>query len=103
MTDEAERPEDAARRFAHRVVELEAKLSRYREAIELWDALDLRENQQVVSATLLAKLQDFENNTVAISTAVTDGCDWIEQIGLINTAMIIVNQTNITRDDDDDD
>lgn len=94
-----ERPEDALRRIAGECVELKAKLDRYREAIELWDALELLENQQVASATLMAKVQDFENNTIAISTSATEGCDWIDQIGLINTAMILISQTRIVRDD----
>lgn len=81
--------------------ELRAWRLRYTEAAELWDALELRDNQQVASATLLAKVQDYENNMVAISTAATDGCDWIDQIGLINTALVIINQTQITKDDDD--
>lgn len=99
MTDAEETTEDALRRIAQ---EFEAFKQRYREAIELWDALELRENQQVSSATLLAKLTDFERNTIAISTAATDGCDWIDQIGLINTALIMINQVRISKDEDDE-
>lgn len=91
---------DSMKHAANLRAELDEYKAKYREAAELWDALELRDNQHVASATLLAKVQDFENNTVAISTAATDGCDWIDQIGLINTTMIMIQQTRICRDDD---
>lgn len=73
----------------------EEKLRRYQEAIELWDALDLEDNQQVVAAVLVGKLKDFDSGIVAISIGNTNGMDWVDQVGLLEAARIISHQEPI--------
>lgn len=69
------------------------------EAEDLWVALDLRENQQVLEAVLIAKVSDFDTGITSISMSNTDGVDWIDQVGLIGAAKIIISQAPIEKDD----
>lgn len=66
---------------------LRAELDKYREAHELWDALELSNGEQVSEATLIAKVTDFDSGVTAITMSVTDGCDWVTQIGLYQWAL----------------
>lgn len=102
MKDETESVEDALRRTSKQCLELQAWQQKYREAAEMWDALELDENQQVAQAVLIAKVTDFESGHVNISMSNSDGVDWIEQVGLIETARIMSIQTPIVRREDDD-
>lgn len=99
MSNETERPEDTVRRFAGMIQDLESWKAKYREAAELWDALELRDNDQVTDATLIAKIQDFDAGYVNISTASSDGCDWITQLGLFEAWRGICIETRIERRD----
>jgi hypothetical protein len=81
----------------------EAELVQYREARELWDALELKANQHVVHAQLLAKVKDFETGHVSVSMSNSDGMDWMDQVALIHTASIINQQTYIEQGDGRDD
>ena len=110
MTDETERPEDTVRRFAGQmelyektVQELQAWRSKYREAAEMWDALELEENQQVTQVVMIAKIADFDSGYVNVGMSASDGVDWIDQVGLIETARIMSYQKSIVRADGDDD
>lgn len=100
MTDDTELPEDTVRRFAAKIVELEAWQAKYREAAELWEALELRDNDQVTDATLIAKIQDFDTGYVNVSTSSSDGCDWITQLGLFEAWRGMCIETRIERRDD---
>lgn len=100
MSDETERPEDTVRRFALEIHDLEAWKRKYTEAAELWDALELKGNQQVKDAVLIGKIVDFERNIVSITMSVTDGVDWMDQIGIIETAKIMCAQAPLESDDD---
>jgi hypothetical protein len=87
MADETERPEDMVRRFAFQIQELEAWRAKYREAAELWDALELKNNQHVVGAILIAKGKDFVTGNVVMTTARTDDVDWVDKIGMTRVAL----------------
>jgi hypothetical protein len=100
VADYIERPEDTVRRFAKKIVELEAWQARYREAADLWDGLRLRDNDQVVSATMIAKISDFESGSVNVGTSCSDGTDWIEQLGLFEAWKGMCVETRIERRDD---
>jgi len=102
MTDETERPEDTVRRFAARIGELEAWQTRYKEAAELWDALELKKNDQVTDALLIARVADFEKGGTALSMSTTDGVDWIIQLGMIHAAEMVMQADDPQRSDDDD-
>lgn len=91
MSDETERPEDTARRFAGQIQELEAWKAKYSEAAELWDALDPAEGQRIVSAVLIGKMVSFEGDTredraPTISISATDDVDWMDQMGIVDSA-----------------
>lgn len=77
-----------------------------REALELWESLDVRKSDQISGAVLIAKLYDFEQGLAQISISATDGVDWVDQIGLISAAATMSAQDPIIpskpRDDDDD-
>lgn len=75
---------------------------KYQEAADLWDGLEIQDNQHVISGVLLAKIRDFERDVVILSMANTNGCDWIDQMGIMETAKLICIQTPITQGDDDD-
>lgn len=78
--------------------------TKYREAIELWDALNMKDNQHIDKAILIAKVVDFEKNDGPMITAsVTDGVDWVDEWGLIASWQAISNsQKEYTTEDDDD-
>lgn len=103
MTDETERPEDTVRRFAAQIQELLAWQAKYREAAELWEALNVGNNQHVDKALLIAKVIDFEKGGgPSITASVTDGVDWVDEWGLIASWQAISNSSKeyITEEDD---
>lgn len=64
---------------------------RYTEAAELWDALDPGEGQHVVSAVLVGKLVKVDGETAedrapTISISSTDDVDWMDQMGILDSA-----------------
>lgn len=75
------------------------------EAMELWDALNLRPGQQVMSAMLIGKVVDLsegkEGNPPSISIAATDGTDWIDQAGLLKAASDLTSSGQFFQEDDD--
>lgn len=102
MTDETERPEDTVRRFAQQIGELLSWQQKYREAAELWDALDIENDDQVLEAVLIAKLGNFEKGRVEISISASDSIDWIGQLGLLEAARVMSYQKPIIGSDDDE-
>lgn len=91
MADETERPEDTVRRFAQQIEELKAWQRKYTEAAELWDALEPSPDQHVVSAVLIGKMVKLTGDTVedrapSISISATDDVDWMDQMGIIDSA-----------------
>ena len=76
------------------------------EAMDLWDALNLKPGQQVMSAMLIAKIGDFnegkEDQPPSISVAATDGTDWIDQGGLLKAAMDLTSASQFYRTDEDE-
>jgi|GEM_PF-3827136 len=89
--NEMERPEDTVRRFAQKIVELEAWQAKYREAADLWEELQPEEGQQIVSAVLIGKLVNFggdtkEDRAPYVSVSRTDDMDWMDQMGIIDAA-----------------
>lgn len=99
MSDETERPEDALRRIAGKCMELEQWKAKYREAAELWEALELTNNQQVIGGVLLAKVKDFDDGVVSMSMSNTDDVDWVDQIGIMRVCTLIMENSPIERDD----
>jgi hypothetical protein len=100
MSDATERPEDTVRRFALQIQELEAWKAKYREAAELWEALEAKDSQQVTEAMLIAKLVDFEETGPAgtvVSASHTDGCDWVNQLGLVAAWQLITNSDGVEK------
>jgi len=79
--------------------ELRAWKARYAEAADLWKGLDLEPNDQVTSATMIAKISDFESGTVNVGTAASDGTDWVEQLGLFEAWRGMCIETRIERRD----
>lgn len=71
------------------------------QAEELWEALDLRDNDQVTDAVLIAKVADFEDGATALVIAATDGVDWVTQLGMIHGALNIMGQQQLSRRDDE--
>lgn len=73
-------------------------------AMDLWDALELKEGQQVMSAMLVAKVVDLsegkENAPPSISIAATDGTDWIDQAGLLKTATDLTSSGQFYQEDE---
>lgn len=100
MSDATERPEDTIRRLAAECQELLAWKTRYAEAADLWDGLDLHPNDQVTAATLIAKISDFDTGFVNVATAASDGTDWVEQLGLFAAWKGMCIETRIERRDD---
>lgn len=100
MTDGTESTEDALRRIAGKCVELEAWQQKYREAAELWDALNLSENGQVTHAVLIVKEIDFDTGITRISTCASDGTDWVDQLGMYEACKLISAEKGM--DDDGD-
>lgn len=100
MTDETERPEDTVRRFAQQINELLEWQAKYRDAADLWDGLELSDNDQVVSATLIAKIQDFQSGHTNVGTSASNGTDWVEQLGLFQAWKGLCVETRIERRDD---
>ncbi len=98
--NETERPEDTVRRFALQIQELEAWKAKYREAADLWDGLEMRDNDQATDVAIIAKIQDFETGHVNVVAATTDGCDWVTQLGLFEAWRGICIETRIERRDD---
>lgn len=95
MSDATERPEDTVRRFAQKIEELLAWQSKYREAAELWEALDVSDGQMVASAVLIGKLMKMEGTdeerAPTVSIAATDDVDWMNQLGIIDAAYDFVH------------
>lgn len=75
--------------------ELRAWKRKYQEAANLWDALEAEEDQVIASAVLIGKLMKLEGNeeekkpTVSISA--TDDVDWMNQLGIIDSAYDFVH------------
>lgn len=60
--------------------------------------LDLEDGDLVASAVLLAKVVD-ENGNVSVGIGPSDGCSWLEQLGLVSAADSLVRQGFERRDD----
>jgi hypothetical protein len=73
--------------------------------MQLWDALNLKEGQQVMSAMLIAKVVDLregkEDNPPSISIAASEGADWIDQAGLLKTATDLTSAGQFFQEDED--
>lgn len=82
----------------------ESKLKQYREAIELWDALNIKPGYYVDKAILIAKLINFEKSGMVVITAsVTDGVDWVDEWGLVSSWQAIsYSQKEYDTEGDDD-
>lgn len=65
------------------------------EADQLWNALQLQNNEQVIGAVLVAKVKNFDTGTTIISTAVTDDVDWVDQVGIMRAGTLIVERAPI--------
>jgi hypothetical protein len=81
--------------------EKDALLAGHSEAIELWDALELGENDQVTGSVLIVKVADFAKGTVNIASSAGDGTDWIDQLGLFEAWRTMNFQTPILGNDDE--
>jgi hypothetical protein len=68
----------------------------------MWDALELEDNQQASQVIMVAKIADFDTGFVNVGMSCSDGVDWIDQVGLIETAKIMSYQKRIIRDGEDD-
>lgn len=86
-----ERPEDAARRMAGELIQLQQK---YKEAMELWDALELEPGDIVLDAVLVARSQNVDREGTCISLAATDGVDFSRQLGMLHEGIIIMQHTD---------
>lgn len=64
------------------------------EAQALWKELNLHDNDQVTDAVLVAKIADFKRGGVAVSMSVTDGVDWVTQLGMLHAGLGIMNQNS---------
>jgi hypothetical protein len=66
------------------------------ESVEIWKALELKEGDQIEAATLVAKVVDFgdvdKTSSIGISIAITDGCDWVTQQGLLAAALDLIRE-----------
>jgi hypothetical protein len=82
------------------LAELRAWKVKYREAAEMWDSLELRDNDQVTDAVMIAKVSDFESGSVTTITGTTDGTDWVTQLGLFEAWKGMNIETRIERRDD---
>lgn len=72
------------------------------EAEDLWNALELREGDTVVEALLIAKVVNFEKGGPPnISTSSTDGLDWIQRAGLVETARDLFKSTGFEKAEED--
>lgn len=83
------------------IAELRDWKRKYTEAAELWDALELRQGQQVKDAMMIGKIVDFEKGITSISLSNTDGMDWVDQLGLLEAARLASTQSPLEPDDDD--
>lgn len=74
------------------------------EADKLWEGLDLEPGEMVSGAMLIAKVTNFESGGTIVSFETAKGMDFIEQIGLLRAASIIVEPAdgNGLRLQDDD-
>jgi len=73
---------------------LRAQVTQYKEAMSLWDALDVEDGQQVVEAVVIAKVFTWDpdkNLPPSMSIAATDGMDWIQQYGMLHAAIALQN------------
>jgi|SRR6187549_1447192 len=89
-----------ANELAQEVAELKAWQSKYKEAAELWDALEAKDSQQVTEAILIAKIVDFEQSGpegTVVSASYTDGCDWVNQLGLMAAWQLITNSDGVEK------
>lgn len=89
---------DAAAASRAKANELEKQLeallawqAKYREAAELWDSLEPADGQQIVSAVLIGKMVNFEGESKedrapTISISSTDDVDWMDQMGIVDSA-----------------
>lgn len=75
------------------------------EAMQLWDALNVKPGQQVMSAMLIAKVVDLnegkEDHPPSISVAATDGADWIDQGGLLKAAVDLTSAGQFYQDEEE--
>lgn len=71
--------------------ELQDWKRKYQVAAELWDSMELHENDQVTEAIIIGKVADFENGGTAITTGATEGLDWITQLGMYEAARMQMN------------
>jgi hypothetical protein len=69
--------------YLQKLAALEAWRAKYAEAADLWDGLELRENDQVAAVAIIAKVQDFETGYMNVCSATSDNTDWVTQLGLM--------------------
>lgn len=95
--------EDALQRIAQQCQDAETKLEKYKEAIELWDNLDLEENQFVAEVLVIAKVIQIEaDKTLPILAIATNDLDWIQQHGLVSAYQQVVASEPPNRADDEE-
>jgi hypothetical protein len=88
----------------HELEELRAWKVKNMEAAELWGALQIGNNQHVDKALLIAKVVDFgKGGGPMITASVTDGCDWVDEWGLISSWQAISNASKEYDTTDPDD
>lgn len=80
--------------------DLESWKVKYQEASELWDALELKDNQHISGAVLVAKVKDFDSGTVAVALANTENMDWVDQVGILRAGSLICEREDIEKDND---
>lgn len=64
-------------------------------------SFDLDDGDFITGAVVLAKIVD-PNGGVALGIANTDGCSWLEQLGLITAADHVIRTSNPLRQVGDD-
>jgi hypothetical protein len=66
----------------------------------LGNTLELEDGDFVVSALVIAKVVD-KNGEVSLTLSTSDGLSWIDQHGLLASAQLVANQSEIGRNGDE--
>jgi hypothetical protein len=66
----------------------------------LGNTLELEDGDFVVSALVIAKVVD-KNGEVSLTLSTSEGLSWIDQHGLLASAQLVANQSEIGRNGDE--
>jgi hypothetical protein len=66
----------------------------------LGNTLELEDGDFVVSALIIAKVVD-KNGEVSLTLSTSEGLSWIDQHGLLASAQLVANQSEIGRKGDE--